>query len=134
MAKKYVHTTGRRKTSVARATMHKGSGKITVNNEDADSYAGNELLILRLKEPLKITGSEGKYDIKVNVFGGGVNSQVDAIRQAIARGIVEMTDKEDIKKEILEYDRTLLVSDARLKEMNKPNNSNPRAKRQKSYR
>ena len=129
-----VQTTGRRKTSVARVTLKKGSGSILINNEDLNSYINNEVLLLRLKEPLLISDLDGKYDIKVNVFGGGQNSQVDAIRQAIAKALLEVTGKEDLKKKFLEYDRALLVADTRFKEMKKPNNSHARAKRQKSYR
>ena len=126
--------TGKRKTSVARAALKKGSGKIMINNEDYKSYISNELLQLKLTEPLIISASENKYDIKINVFGGGQSSQIDAMRQAIARAIVEITGKDDLKKTFLSYDRSLLVSDTRFKEMYKPNNSKARAKRQKSYR
>lgn len=127
-------STGRRKTSVARATLSKGTGIIRINNRDFEEYINNNLLQLKAKEPLFIADVEKKYDIKVNVFGGGQNSQVEAIRQAIARALLEVTGSEDLKKTFLDYDRSLLVSDTRFKEMKKPNNSSARAKRQKSYR
>jgi small subunit ribosomal protein S9 len=126
--------TGRRKTAVARVVLKKGKGNFVINNENFDSYVNNSLLRLKLKEPLVIAQAESKYDIKVNVFGGGQSSQVDAIRQGIARALVEITGNEDLKKKFLEYDRSLIVTDTRLKEMYKPNNSKARAKRQKSYR
>lgn len=129
-----IQSTGKRKTSNARATLKKGTGKLIINNEDLDSYMTSTLLSLKIREPLVISGLEGTYDIKITVFGGGQSSQTDAIRQAIARGLVEATGKEDLKKEFLDYDRSLLVSDTRFKEMKKPNNSSARAKRQKSYR
>ncbi len=129
-----VQTTGKRKTSIARATVKKGSGKLIVNNQDLAAYVNSNIVELKVREPLVISGLETSYDIKINVLGGGNNSQAEAMRQAIARAIVEITGKEEIKKQFLEYDRSLLVSDTRFKEMKKPNNSHARAKRQKSYR
>ena len=135
MAKKdnSIHKTGRRKTSVARATLVKGNGKLKVNNETLESYVGSSVLALKVREPLVVSGLGDKFDIKVNVFGGGQNSQSEAIRQAIARALVEVSG-EELRKKFLDYDRSLLVSDTRFKEMKKPNNSHARAKRQKSYR
>lgn len=135
MAKKnIVMNTGRRKTSVARAAVKSGKGTITINNESLESYVPNKFLALKLREPLVLSGLEGKYDIILNVQGGGQNSQIEAMRTAIARALVEITGKDDLKKKFLEYDRSLLVSDTRFKEPKKPNNSSARAKRQKSYR
>ena len=134
MAANTVLKTGRRKTAVARVTLKKGSGKLIVNNQDADSYVNGELLRLKLREPLVLAGVEGKYDIKANVFGGGQNSQVEAVRQGIARALLEVTGSEGLRKEFLSYDRSMIVSDTRFKEMRKPNTSKARAKRQKSYR
>lgn len=129
-----IQTTGKRKTSVARATLKKGTGKLIVNNQDLEVYMSSNMMALKVKEPILISGLGDSYDIKVTVFGGGQSSQTDAIRQAIARGLVEASGKEDLKKAFLDYDRSLLVSDTRFKEMKKPNNSAARAKRQKSYR
>ncbi len=129
-----VLTSGFRKTSVARASLVKGSGNFKINNQSVEEFNNNTLLQLKVKEPLIISGLESKYDIKVSVFGGGVNSQVDAVRQAIARGLVEITGSEELKKQFVEYDRALIVSDTRFKETKKPNNSHARASRQKSYR
>jgi len=129
-----VQETGKRKTSVARATVSKGKGLIRVNNESLESYFTNPLSMLKVKEPLILAESLTKFDVKVNVFGGGVSSQVDAIRQAIAKALVEITGSDDLKKKFLEYDRSLIVADTTFKEMKKPNNSSARAKRQKSYR
>ena len=131
---KSIHATGKRKTAVARATIVKGSGKVRINNADVGEYITNEMLRLKMLEPLLISGLESKYDIKLTVLGGGKSSQIDALRQAIARALVEITGKEDLKKFFSEYDRSLLVSDTRFKETKKPNNSHARAKRQKSYR
>jgi small subunit ribosomal protein S9 len=134
MAAGIVLKTGRRKTAVARVAIKKGSGKIFVNNQEADVYVTGELLRLKLREPLVIAGAEGKYDIKANVFGGGQNSQVEAVRQGIARALIEMSGSDELKRKFLSYDRSMIVSDTRFKEMRKPNNSKARAKRQKSYR
>ncbi len=130
----YVHTTGKRKTSVARATLKKGNGILRINNQDLEEYFQNKLSFLRVREPLVLSNLDGKYDIKVSVFGGGITSQVDAVRQAIARALVEIAGGDDLRKEFVTYDRSLIVSDTRFKEMKKPNNSHARAKRQKSYR
>lgn len=126
--------TGKRKTAVARARVIKGKGTLIINNQDADVYFANKFSLMKAKEPLLISGLDGKYDIKINIVGGGVSSQVDAVRQAIARALVEITGSDDLKKQFLDYDRSLIVTDTRFKEMKKPNNSHARAKRQKSYR
>lgn len=134
VAAKTVQKSGKRKTAVARATLVKGKGLFRINNESLVSYFSNELSRLKVSEPLIVSNFENKYDIKVNVQGGGVSSQVDAIRQAIAKALVEITGSDDLKKKFIEYDRSLIVADTRFKEMKKPNNSQARAKRQKSYR
>lgn len=129
-----IQTTGKRKTSVARATVSKGNGVLRINNQDLNDYASSTLMELKIKEPLLISGLSDKYDVKVSVFGGGQTSQAEAIRQSIARALVEITGKEDLRKTFVEYDRSMIISDTRFKEMKKPNNSSARAKRQKSYR
>ena len=126
--------TGKRKTAVARARVSKGKGSLIINNQDFDKYFTNEFSLLKAKEQLLISGLDGKYDIKINIVGGGISSQVDAVRQSIARALVEITGSDDLKKQFLDYDRSLIVADTRFKEMKKPNNSHARAKRQKSYR
>lgn len=133
-ANNIVNTVGRRKTSVARASVKKGTGVVRVNNKDSKDYITNDVLHLKALEPLFIADVVDKYDITVKIVGGGQSSQVDAIRQAIARALLQITGKEDLKKKFLAYDRALLVSDTRFKEMKKPNSSKARAKRQKSYR
>ncbi len=127
-------TIGKRKTAVARAKVVSGKGKITVNNQDIETYIPNETMRLKATEPLLLTENENKFDVAISVYGGGSSSQIDAIRQAIARALIEIKGSEDMRKKFLEYDRSLLVSDTRFKETKKPNNSHARAKRQKSYR
>ena len=72
--------------------------------------------------------------INVNIKGGGQSGQTEAARLAIAKGLVEYTGSEELRKAYLTYDRHLLVADVRRNEPHKPNKSSPRAKRQKSYR
>ena len=132
MATKIIHTQGKRKAAVARATLHQGKGKITINGQLLDNY-GSEILRLRITEPLVLAGEIAKkVNLNINVCGGGVNGQADAIRLAIARALVEHDKK--LKKTFDDYDRLLLVADVRRKEVCKPNDSKARAKRQKSYR
>ncbi|MBT3450520.1 30S ribosomal protein S9 [archaeon] len=130
--KKSIHTQGKRKRAIARATINPGKGKVKINGEALENYS-TELLRLKVKEPLILADNIAKkVDISVNVNGGGVNGQADAIRLAIARGLVVYD--ESLKKTFTEYDRLLLVADIRRKEVCKPNDSKARAKRQKSYR
>ncbi|MCH8014397.1 MAG: 30S ribosomal protein S9, partial [Candidatus Dadabacteria bacterium] len=90
----------------------------------------------KLREPLTIAGDlANKVDIKVNVFGGGISSQADASRLAIAKSLIEYSKNDKLKEQFLNYDRNLLVADVRRKEPSKPNrHGQARAKRQKSYR
>jgi small subunit ribosomal protein S9 len=127
-----IHTQGKRKRSIARATLKSGKGNVKINGQYLQNYA-TDMLRLRVSEPLVLSGDvAGKVDISVNVIGGGVNGQADAIRLAMARALVQH-DK-NLKKTFDEYDRLLLVADVRRKEVCKPNDSKARAKRQKSYR
>lgn len=132
MAKKEIHTKGKRKRAIARATLKEGLGKIKINGQDFKNFS-DSILRLRIAEPLTLAPETAqKVDIDINVNGGGVNGQADAIRLAVARALVEFEPK--LKKTFYEYDRLLLVADIRRKEACKPNDSKARAKRQKSYR
>jgi len=127
-----LHESGTRKKAIARATLKPGKGKIKINGQLLDNFS-NAVSRLRIKEPLIIAGDLIKnIDIDVVVKGGGVNSQADAIRLALARTLVKYDKK--LKKSFDEYDRLLLVADVRHKEVCKPNVSKARKKRQKSYR
>lgn len=131
--KKIIHTQGKRKRAIARATLYPGGkGKVLINGQTIDNY-GNEMIRLRIKEPLVLIGELAKkIDFHINSVGGGTNGQADAIRLAIARALVQYDNK--LKKIFDEYDRLLLVADVRRKEVCKPNDSKARSKRQKSYR
>ncbi len=85
-----INTIGRRKTSVARIYLQPGQGKITVNNRDIENYFPSPILRIIVNQPLEICGESGKYDINVNVYGGGTTGQAEAIRLAIARALTEM--------------------------------------------
>ncbi|MGI4875009.1 MAG: 30S ribosomal protein S9 [Janthinobacterium lividum] len=82
------NTSGRRKTSVARIYMQAGQGNITINNRDMKSYFANELLENIVNQPLATLEQVGQYDIKVNVSGGGIAGQAEAIRLAISKALV----------------------------------------------
>jgi small subunit ribosomal protein S9 len=126
---------GKRKTSVAKATIKAGDGKITINKKPISFLP--YLQQLEVKEPLIIAKDVlGKlnFDIAVNVRGGGIASRIEASRLAIARAIVKFADNDDLKGAYLIYDRNLLVADTRRKEAYKPGDSKARSMRQSSKR
>lgn len=131
--KKPIHTSGKRKTAIARATLKEGSGNIKINNMDIENFHP-KMYKLRIMEPLILSGdTASKVDIKVNVIGGGYSSQADAARLAIARALSKYN--KSLEPVFEDYDRRLLVADVRRKETSKPNrHGQARAKRQKSYR
>jgi small subunit ribosomal protein S9 len=81
--------TGRRKSSIARVILSPGDGKILVNNKQLEDYFGYETLIMLVKSPLVLTQSAAKYDVAVNVKGGGFTGQAGAIRHGIARALIK---------------------------------------------
>ncbi len=133
--KKIVIATGKRKTSIARAVIRPGYGRVWINNIPLEIYP-IKLARLKMMEPLVLAGRNiwGKVDIVVNVKGGGVMSQADAVRMAIARGLVEYTGSEELKKIYLDYDRTMLAGDPRRTEPEKYMRRSARRRWQKSYR
>ncbi|MBI4148309.1 30S ribosomal protein S9 [Candidatus Woesearchaeota archaeon] len=130
---KIIVTSGKRKTATAKAVVRPGAGIVRVNGHLLSTYEP-ELYRLKLQEPLLIAGDASSgVNIDVSVEGGGIASQTESCRLAIARALVA-TDKK-LQKQFLDYDRTLLVADVRRKETHKPNcHGKARAKRQKSYR
>jgi len=134
MAKKVVIVSGKRKTATARAVVRKGEGRLRINSVPIEIYSP-ELARLKILEPVTIADKRfGKLDVDVNVAGGGVMGQADAIRTAIARGILDFTGDDELKEQYLAFDRTLLVNDTRLKLPKKQLGRGARKKRQKSYR
>ena len=132
---KVVIASGKRKTSIARATLKKGKGRVRVNSILLENYAP-KLARMKIQEPLLLAGQDivKEIDIKVNVKGGGWMSQAEAVRNAIAKGLVDYTKSKDLKKKFLDYDRHLLIADVRRTEPQKPYRSAARAMRQTSKR
>lgn len=115
MAQVQYYGTGRRKTSTARVRLVPGSGRVIVNNRDAEEYFPYETQRLILKQPLVATETEGSYDVLVNVHGGGYTGQAGAIRHGIARALLE-ADPE--YRSVLKREG-YLTRDARMKERHK---------------
>lgn len=88
-----IHKIGRRKTAVARIYVSKGKGNITINNRELTNYFTTPTLQYKVKQPLTLTENEKAFDIKVNVFGGGITGQAEAIRLAISRAMVEVNEE-----------------------------------------
>lgn len=125
-----IHTIGRRKTAVARVYISEGKGKITVNNRDFDNYFTTGTLKYKVKQPLSLTNNEGNFDIKVNVFGGGITGQAEAIRLAIARAMCKLNEE---NRAVLKPEG-LLTRDPRMVERKKFGQKKARKKFQFSKR
>lgn len=133
---KVVISSGKRKTSIARAVIKPGEGRIWINGVPLELYP-IEMAREKIYEPLHLVGELAKLvDIKVNVHGGGVMSQAEACRIAIARGLVEYFSEysEELKKIFKDYDRTMLSGDPRQTEPEKWGRYSARRRWQKSYR
>lgn len=107
--------TGRRKKSIARVRMTSGTGKIEINGRDIADYLQRDTLILIAKQPLVITNTADKFDITVNVIGGGISGQAGAVCHGIARALLKVS--ETYRKEL--KDAGLLTRDPRMKERKK---------------
>ncbi|MBO7699726.1 MAG: 30S ribosomal protein S9 [Eubacteriaceae bacterium] len=96
----YTRATGRRKTAVARVMLTPGSGAFVINGKNIEDYFNLETMRIIAKQALVLTNTESKYDIKVNVVGGGMNGQAGAIRHGVARALklADPTLKDEIKK------------------------------------
>ena len=118
-----VNALGRRKSAVARVYVSEGTGKITINKRDLAEYFPSTILQYVVKQPLSTLGVEEKYDIKVNVYGGGFTGQSQALRLAIARALVKMNaeDKKALRAE------GFMTRDSRVVERKKP--GRPKARR-----
>ena len=117
MADKKVYTaTGRRKRSVAQVRMTSGKGSIIVNGVDVNEYMPYDTLVMDLKQPLVLTGTEGQYDIEVTVKGGGFSGQTGAIRLGIARALLEV-NAEGYRPTL--KGAGMITRDARIKERKK---------------
>ena len=125
-----INTIGRRKTSVARVYMSEGKGKITINKRDYTNYFPTGVLQYKVNQPFALTETTGKFDVTVNVKGGGINGQVEAVRLGIARALVDLDPehKPALKAE------SLMTRDPRMVERKKPGQPKARKKFQFSKR
>jgi small subunit ribosomal protein S9 len=129
-----VVSTGKRKTSLAKATVRDGTGRIRINGIPLEVHQP-ELARMRIIEPLILFGENWKrYDIKIRVRGGGFMSQADAIRMAIATGLIKISQDFEARSKMVEHDRTMLVGDPRRTEPKKFGGPSARSRYQKSYR
>jgi len=124
------NTSGRRKTAVARIYLTEGSGTIIVNGKDYKEYFPTLPLQYVVTQSLEVSGSTGKFDVKVNVAGGGVNGQAGAVRLAIAKAIVELDP--ELKSALSA--KGLMTRDNRMVERKKPGRKKARKKFQFSKR
>ena len=125
-----INALGRRKTAVARVYLSKGKGVITVNNKKAQEVFPTDVLQSKLVQPFALTDTVGKYNVNVNVSGGGINGQVEAIRLGISRALVEvLEDNKVVLKE-----EGLMTRDPRMVERKKPGQPKARKKFQFSKR
>ncbi|MFT5761116.1 MAG: small subunit ribosomal protein S9 [Polaribacter sp.] len=125
-----VHKIGRRKTAVARIYLTKGKGIITINKREFENYFTTSTLQYKVQQPLQLTDNLTSYDIKVNVFGGGVTGQAEAIRLAITRALVSINEED---KALLKP-HGLLTRDPRMVERKKFGQKKARKKFQFSKR
>ena len=133
---KVIQAVGTRKKAVARATIREGKGIVRVNSVPLDLIEPR-YKNMRIKETFMIAGDlANNVDIDVNVKGGGIWGQADAIRTAIANALVKWTKNEKLKQMFIDYDRTILIPDARQTEPHKPSRSTagPRRSKQQSKR
>lgn len=125
-----INTLGRRKTSVARVYLSKGKGNVTVNKKDYTEAFPVAVLQSKIVQPFALTDTVGQYDVKVNVAGGGINGQVEAIRLGISRALVELNEE---NKPLLKAEG-LMTRDPRMVERKKPGQPKARKKFQFSKR
>ncbi|MGM0530456.1 MAG: 30S ribosomal protein S9 [Bacteroidota bacterium] len=125
-----VNTIGRRKESIARVYLSEGKGNISINGKEYKEYLTTPYLRSIIEHPLQVIEGTGKYDIKVNVIGGGVKGQAEAIKMAIARALVK--SNEEYRSILKPYN--LLTRDARAVERKKPGRPKARKKTQFSKR
>ncbi len=125
-----INTSGRRKTAVARVYLTEGKGSVTVNSKDFKEYFPTGVLQYKINQPFEITETTGKYDVKVNVDGGGPTGQAEAVRLAISKALVSINEewKPGLKAQ------GLMIRDPRMVERKKPGQPKARKKFQFSKR
>ena len=131
---KVIITTGKRKSSIARARISPGSGRVLINSRPLDMWS-SELARMRVKGPLILSGDLAKkVNIDVTAESGGVAGQADAIRTSIARSLVEFFKSEELRKRFIEYDRSLLTFDPRRNEPHHGHGASKRGSRRHKQR
>ena len=125
-----IHKIGRRKKAIARVYVSKGKGNITVNDKDFKSYFSTGTLQYKVNQPLALTENLGNFDIKVNVYGGGVTGQAEAVRLALSRAMCELNEE----NRIILKPEGLLTRDPRMVERKKFGQKKARKKFQFSKR
>lgn len=125
-----IHKIGRRKTAVARVYLAEGKGKITINKKDMTAYFPTATLQYKVNQPLVMTNNDGNFDITVNVFGGGITGQAEAIRLALSRAMCEL----DAENRLILKPEGLLTRDPRMVERKKFGQKKARKKFQFSKR
>ena len=129
------NTSGKKKTAIARATVREGGGRVRIDGRPIE-LVEPELARLKMMEPFRIAPDDLResVDVDVTVQGGGFSGQADAVRTAIARGLIEHTNDAELRDAFMSFDRSLLVNDVRQTESKKWGGPGARARYQKSYR
>jgi small subunit ribosomal protein S9 len=125
-----IHKIGRRKTAVARVYVTEGKGNITINSRDLSNYFPTATLQYKVKQPFALTNNEDNFDVKVNVYGGGITGQAEAVRLALSRALCEM----DAENRLVLKPEGLLTRDPRMVERKKFGQKKARKKFQFSKR
>jgi len=127
--------TGKKKTAIARAIIRPGIGRVRINGVPIEIWP-IEMARLKMMEPLLLAGNDliSKVDIDVDVHGGGYMGQASAVRMAIARGLVEYFQSNELLELYMKYDPSMIKGDPRRTEPKKPGLKHARSKRQKAYR
>lgn len=131
MAAATIHAaTGKRKTAIARVRLKPGSGEIIVNKKALEEYFGRATLQMKIRQPFEVAGCLNKFDVSVNVMGGGLAGQADAVKHGISRALLEVSD--DNRKKL--KPEGLLTRDSRIKERKKYGRKKARKRFQYSKR
>ena len=125
-----INAIGRRKTAVARIYLRDGKGTVTINNREAAEYFTTPVLQYIIQQPFEITSTVGKYDVQVNLDGGGIKGQAEALRLAISRALIKLNP--ELRKALKE--KGLLRRDPRMVERKKPGQPGARKRFQFSKR
>lgn len=122
------------KRATARATFEQGDGQLKINSVPLELF-GTELSRQRIMEVLRLAEDRlGKVNVRIRVEGGGISGQTNAIRTSIASGLIRWSQDPELRQKFMEYDRSMVKGDVRVKESKKPGRRRARAKKQKSYR